>query len=217
MPEVIITLVSTMAMLVLYYLTVDKLDKKVHLGLARNGNRFSSKVVYIIGVVMACGWIAVNLVQLSMWLPRRILNMCLLLALAVLSVSDWKKHRIPNCVLVPILIVWVVVTGICIFIDISSGVTLFISSLVGGFLGGLLFMLCYLLASGRLGAGDVKLVFILGLYLTEQKILSAILVGMIVCCVHVMLDKNGTPKGGVPLAPFLFLGTLIAMITKISV
>lgn len=204
-------------MFILYYLTVDKLDKKLHLGLARKGNRISSRTVYVTGIVMACGWIAVNLVPSSTCLPKRILNMSLLLSLAVLAVSDWKKRRIPNCFLVPILILWAAVTGMCMFIEATYGNALFISSLAGGFLGALIFLMCYLLAPGRLGAGDVKLVFILGLYLTEQKILGAIFIGMIVCCVYMMLHKNGTPKGGVPLAPFLFLGTLIAMITKISV
>lgn len=215
MSEIFITLVSTLVMYLLYYLTVDILDKKVHLGLARKGNRIRSRAVYVVGIVMASGGIAVNLVQSPTLLSQRILNICLLWALAVLAVSDWKIHRIPNCILVTILIIWAAVTGISMFMDATNGRALFVSALVGGFLGGLLFFACYLLAPGRLGAGDVKLVFVLGLYLTEKKILGAIFAGMILCCIFTLMQlvrKKGQRKGGVPLAPFLFLGTLLVLL-----
>lgn len=211
MPDVIFLLVSTIVMYLLYYLTLYILDKKVH-GLARKKNRISSRLVYAIGALMVIAWIAISLTHTSMALSQRILNMCIIESLAVLAVSDWKKHIIPNCILVPILIIWAAVTGMSIFMDATNGSALFFSSLVGGFLGGLIFLVCYLLAHGRLGAGDVKLVFVMGLCLTEQKILGAILVGMVLCCVYMVLHKNGTPKGGVPLAPFLFLGTLTILL-----
>ena len=65
-----------------------------------------------------------------------------------------------------------------------------------------------------MGAGDVKLVFVMDLYLTGQRILGAVFYGSLLCCAWSLLQlarKKLGLKDGVPLVPFLYLGTLITL------
>lgn len=207
MIEIISAMIGAVIMCILYHLALHVLDKQEALALERS-------LVFIVGSVMAVAWIAISLMQESMALPQQILTMCTLWSLAVLTVTDWKKHLIPNRFLVLLLMIWATVTGINIILDIVSGMALLFTSLAGGIMGGLIFFLCYIISRKQLGAGDVKLVFVLGLYLTGQRIMGAIFYGVILCCVFSLIQlcrKKIGMKDGIPLVPFLFLGTLITL------
>ena len=94
------------------------------------------------------------------------------------------------------------------------GIALFAKSLMGGIVGGLTFLLCYLLSAKKVGAGDVKLSFVMGLYLTGDRIIGAIFYGTLVCCVYsivMLIRKKIGLKDGVPMVPFLYIGVLITL------
>ena len=67
------------------------------------------------------------------------------------------------------------------------------------------------------GGGDVKLAFVMGLYLTGERIMGALFYGTVLCCIYSIVQlirKKLTLKNGVPMTPFLFLGTFITLLIQ---
>ena len=199
-----------------YYIAIPVMDRKYQMGLNCKRWRISSPGVLAVGGItfLAAGGIGyLNLQEDSPAL--RILAMLLIWAMSVLAVLDYKKQIVPNRFLLLMLLLWTAVTGIYIILDTGNGLILFFRALAGAVTGGLVFMLCYLLSGRQIGAGDVKLVFVMGLYLTGQRIIGAIFYGALLCCVYSLIQmgrKKLGLKDGVPIVPFLYLGTLITLL-----
>lgn len=88
-------------------------------------------------------------------------------------------------------------------------------SAAGSLFAGIAFLLCYIISRRQLGGGDVKLAFLLGLYLGGGRIFGAIIYGILCCFVYSVVQLCRRRLGlrdGVPLVPFLYLGTLIIFI-----
>jgi prepilin signal peptidase PulO-like enzyme (type II secretory pathway) len=148
---------------------------------------------------------------------REILEMILVYLMnslmSVVAYLDFKYHFISNRLLLIFMILWLGILGLEIIIETEVGLQLLFQGLLGAIVGGLIFLLCYLLSRGQLGAGDVKLVFVMGLYLTGYRIIGAIFYAVILCFIYsliLLLSKKIGLKDGVPLAPFLYIGTIIA-------
>lgn len=215
MVKMIMAIVGVLVMLFLYYLALNMLDKQLDIGFARKENRFYFRVSLIIGSIMVLTWIAFCLLYESMELQRLLLMLIMFWALAVLTVTDLIKRKIPNSFLIVFFSIWMFVTGINMIFDIDSCIDLFVSSLIGGAIGGMIFFLCRLISGKRLGAGDVKLVFVLGLYLTEQKVLQMTLHSMVLCCIYILVQmarKKMDRKDSLPLVPFIFMGTIVTFL-----
>lgn len=79
--------------------------------------------------------------------------------------------------------------------------------------GGIVFFV-YLLGRGTVGAGDVKLLAVVGYYLGSGKICIAVFWMVVLAAGYgmsqVMLKKKGI-KEGIPFAPFVFAGTVFTM------
>ena len=151
-----------------------------------------------------------------LYLPRGItaetmLQYILICAMSVFALVDAEHHFISNRLRLLLLMIWLSITGITIILTTQYGLALLFQSLIGAIVGGLIFLLCYFLSKGQLGAGDVKLVFVMGLYLTGERIMGAVFYGVIACCIYSIIQlirKKIGVKDGVPLAPFLYLGQL---------
>lgn len=92
--------------------------------------------------------------------------------------------------------------------------------LIGMLAGGLVFLAIYLLAIAvykqeGLGFGDVKLAFVVGLFLGWQRFILAMLIASIVAClilVPIKYIKKTEDKHEFPFAPFIAFGTLVALL-----
>ena len=74
------------------------------------------------------------------------------------------------------------------------------------------FGLGYLLSRGSMGAGDVKLSFVMGLYLTGEYVVGAVFYGCVagaVFAVVQLLRRKLSRKDTIPFVPFLYLGLII--------
>ncbi len=106
----------------------------------------------------------------------------LLLGVIVLSVlvaiNDYRFRRIPNVYLLYAMVYWAVIfAGMFIYLPVSDvGKGLFFSVL-GLVLGGVFFYPAYKLR--MVGAGDVKFVMVLGLFLSMRGVILAVLLGAI--------------------------------------
>jgi len=134
--------------------------------------------------------------------------------LIIIFVYDLKYYLIPS------KIVYFGV-GIIFFYNMFNSYfivhnsSFFINSLISAFLGSIFFLIIFLISRGQwMGFGDVELAFFMGLFLGFPKILLALflsfLIGAIIGLGLIALKKKEL-KSEVPFAPFLVLGTFIAL------
>jgi prepilin signal peptidase PulO-like enzyme (type II secretory pathway) len=148
-------------------------------------------------------------------ITEMILLYLLMCMMSVVAFIDLKYHFISNRLLFVFLIIWFGIIGLEIIAETEYGLALFFQGLLGAIVGGMIFMLCYVISRGQLGAGDVKLVFVMGLYLTGDRIIGVIFYSVIICFIYSVIQlvrKKIGLKDGVPLAPFLYIGTAITYI-----
>lgn len=146
--------------------------------------------------------------------PQYILTVALVCSMAAIAVIDFRKKLIPNRMLAALGLLWIAVAGLYLILDTEQGIVLLGKSLTGALAGGLIFLVCHLVSRGQMGAGDVKLAFVMGLYLTGERVIGGILYGTLLCCIYSisqLLRKRLTVKDGVPMTPFLYLGVLITL------
>lgn len=179
----------------------------------RRGITFSKRNMVINFVLTFADTLALGLLYMPKGITvEMMLQYILICAMSVFALADAEHHFISNKLLLALLLAWLGITGLAIIFATQYGLALMFSSFLGAIAGGLIFLLCFLLSRGQLGAGDVKLAFVMGLYLTGDRIIGAVFYGVILCCVYSivqMLRKKIGVKDGVPLAPFLYLGQLI--------
>lgn len=181
----------------------------------RRNLKFQRKKIIGLEIVTAVTVIVIGVFSPITMVTEAMLRYCFLGTLSAIAVTDWEKHFISNKLLLAMLLLWSGIIGISIIANTENGLGILFSSLLGALTGGLIFLLCYVLSRGQMGAGDVKLAFVMGLYLTGDKIIGAIFYGVILCMIYSVIQlirKRIGLKDGVPLAPFLYIGTLITYI-----
>ena len=184
---------------------------------AADGKRTSLglPVSMIVLTILTCAvWIASSFLHgYELW--RLIFDLCLSVFLTILAAVDLEYKRVPNRVLLVMLVVYALAAGVYIITDIENGLASVFVSAAGSLFAGIAFLLCYIISRRQLGGGDVKLAFLLGLYLGGGRIFGAIIYGILCCFVYSVVQLCRRRLGlrdGVPLVPFLYLGTLITFI-----
>ncbi|MDR0491767.1 MAG: prepilin peptidase [Oscillospiraceae bacterium] len=142
----------------------------------------------------------------------------LILAFAyVAAVIDFKIKRIPNGVVLTMLVAWAIAMAPYLFLDTSVATALLMDSALGFAIGGGMFLLVYLFSRKGLGGGDVKFMAVAGLYLGLNGVLPAILCGTVLAAIvglALILMKKIGRKDPIPLAPFLYAGILITVFLR---
>jgi leader peptidase (prepilin peptidase)/N-methyltransferase len=146
------------------------------------------------------------------------LNICFLFSIScfliIIFVYDLLHYIIPDKVIYPAILLvgsWYLLSVIFRFYTRQE----IINALYAGFGAGIFFLGIVLFSRGKgMGVGDVKLAFLMGLFLGFPKILVALFLsfflGAILGTVLIILGKKGF-KSEVPFAPFLVTGTFLAM------
>jgi leader peptidase (prepilin peptidase)/N-methyltransferase len=140
---------------------------------------------------------------------QRFLGASLAVVLVVATARDLKSRKIPNWLTAPAAL-WALVLGAVLH---PSG--LGDQAIAGLAAGGFLFIFAVVYPKG-LGMGDVKLALVIGLYLSSSAAVAMVigLVGSALAGV-VVLALRGVKEGrkvGLPLAPFLALGGVVAIL-----
>ncbi len=135
--------------------------------------------------------------------------------LIVIFVYDLKHYIIPDKIIYLAIIVsgiWYFVSGI--FLNLYTKYEI-LNTIYSAFGAVAFFLAIVLVSRGKwMGAGDIKLAFLLGLILGFPNILAALflafLIGAIIG-VGLVVSQKKTLKSEVPFGPFLVTGTFIAL------
>ena len=175
-------------------------------------SRLRSPTTLALIIITGAVWLAHTLLYQGGELIPMLSDVLLLVFTAVLALIDLERHIVPNKLLLTMLILRLSLIAVGVIADPASGLEMVGRSLAGALMSGICFLLCYLVSHRQLGGGDVKYAFILGLYLTGERVLAAMLYGVLCCCVYSLVQlcrKKLKLKDGVPLIPFLYIGVLI--------
>ena len=110
------------------------------------------------------------------------------------AAEDVKQREIPDQISIAICLCSIPMLGIENFIGILSALPVFIIALI----------------TEKIGGGDVKLIAANGVFLGFRANITAQIIGFVILLVFYSPKKMRTDE--VPLAPFLSIGALIAMI-----
>lgn len=136
-------------------------------------------------------------------------------ALGILAWMDWKYRKISNKILIFLL----AAGGLGIFwkfqMSWEDGRKLMQTGGTGLLLGGCAAFAVYLLSGGGIGAGDVKLLAVLGLWLGGDGLLRTVFAAAFTASCYSgirMLFCGLDRKQKIPLAPFLWMGAMGVMV-----
>lgn len=138
----------------------------------------------------------------------------LLESLFIIAWIDYKEQIIPNRFLAVMIGIRTFILVIEWLVYENYGLSIFLGSLMGAVIGFGVFGLCFLVSRGGMGAGDVKLMAVLGYYLGGSDIMFVMI--LTVCSAGIynginLIRKKTTLKSEVPFGPFVLIGTVLAM------
>lgn len=136
----------------------------------------------------------------------------MLAAMTVFTMTDYWQKIVPNRLLLVLLMIFAVIMGLWTLRDTPMVLAALPSVLMGFVFCFLCFGVGYIVSRGNMGAGDVKLSLVMGLYLTGNYVVAAVLYGCVAAAVFSLIQlarKKLTRKDKIPFVPFLYIGLII--------
>lgn len=140
----------------------------------------------------------------------------LVAALVALSVIDLRRFLLPNRIVFPLAGAGVVLLGLGALADDQLGA--YGRALLAGIVAFVVFAALHVVSPRSMGFGDVKLAFVLGLYLGYLgwgEVVLGLFLGFLygaVVGIALILTGVRTRKDHVPFGPFLAAGTITAVL-----
>ena len=144
-----------------------------------------------------------------------LLLLVMLAAMTFFCAADLWEHVVPNPMLLLLVLVFVLLTGMTAVRDMEAFLRLLPSIFFGEIFCVVSFGLAYLLSRGSMGAGDVKLALVMGLYLTGEYVSGAVLYGCLAAALFSLVQlarKKLGRRDKIPFVPFLYIGLIIRYI-----
>ena len=170
-------------------------------------NKAGIKILSIVLAVAAVAAISFTADSADLYIR----NLLLLIPIFSLSFVDAVVRKIPNSLLLSMLVIEAVYVA---YHCISNKTTDIIPSMFIGFFVGMVVCLIPSILKIPMGAGDIKYSGVIGIcvYATgyfQSMVIMAVLVALFY--VYLKITKKGGMKTQVPMGPFLSIGTVITM------
>lgn len=170
---------------------------------------FSFTSVLVMGIaVMLSNFYTTNI------LIENVKRVCLLSMLAPIAYVDSKELRIPNKMIILGLIYRAIVIPIELFTYSGIRDSYIVSDIIAAALISVAAMLCRLVLHGGIGAGDIKLFVVMGLFLGLEGIWSSMfctLIATFIVSVILLITKRKTKSDSIAFGPFLAIGTMLSV------
>ena len=136
-------------------------------------------------------------------LPKLVMALVFCTFMIFISVMDWEQQIIPDNVLLLLLLLALLFSPV-----IPAP---FINRICAAGIGGLVMLLLAILTKGGVGGGDIKLLFVLGLWLGTDKLLGALLSGFVsagIVSAVLLVIKLRKPKDTIAYGPYFALSAI---------
>lgn len=127
----------------------------------------------------------------------------------LLAYVDWKEKKIPNKVLLAMFLLRVALLAYEVMNNLEFWKAALFHPMAGAVAGGLMMLIAMLISRDGVGMGDVKLFFLVGLYVGGTEIVSVLFYSVLACAIAgiiLLITKKASLKDTVPIAPFSFIG-----------
>lgn len=179
----------------------------------KNGKTTTQKLLPFAGLpVILIAYLAAMIAARDWFTIARALSLIVFVYFA--AYSDIRARLIPNRLVLTMLAAWLVVTATHVIIDIESATAFLLPSLIGGLSGGGFFLVMYLISGKGIGGGDIKLITVIGLFLTFTKLMPMLFISSLLIALFaggLLLTKRATMKSAIPMVPFLYVGILAVL------
>lgn len=128
---------------------------------------------------------------------------------------DIKKCIIPNVSVLFLFSFQIILLFIEFFTDRASWTAIIFSSLIGLLIGGVTFLVGYVISRQGMGLGDVKLLSAMGFCLGDTTIVAIIMFSLLMAAIYgiiQLLRKKKKYKDEMPFAPFVAIATTILLL-----
>lgn len=139
-------------------------------------------------------------------------NLLLWDGLVCLSVTDIKAKKIPNAVTLLLLVIRLIFMAWGIFYHHDNVKRTLLYSLVGLLFGGGFILICMIISKGGIGAGDLKIFAVIGLYFGLPGLIQIMVYSLFlsaICAIFLLLFRKKKMKSTIPMAPFILLGLTV--------
>ena len=129
-----------------------------------------------------------------------------------LMLTDVRVKKIPNAVTLLLLLIRCVFLAWDILIEHADAKFEILHSLFGMFVGGTFILVCMMVSKGGIGAGDLKLFAVIGLYFGFQGLFQIMLYSLLlssVWSIGLLLFRKAKLKSTLPMAPFILAGLTV--------
>ncbi len=140
-----------------------------------------------------------------LYTPELIIALSFISLLMIVLVTDLSYMMIPNTILLYFLPVFLLLR---LMFPLQSRT----DSLYGGLCGLIIIGLVIILSRGAMGAGDMKLLGLLGLVLGWDKTLLTFFIAVCTgsCMAYVLLLRRREMEAAIPFAPYLVIGAIVS-------
>lgn len=170
--------------------------------------------VVMIAVMVLASWYLtyVNYERGIAFILKRVAWLSILWPCAVI---DFKKHIIPNSILVITVLYRAIIAVLEAIMYREAFVANIVSEIVIALIMLVLCMLCRLIIKNSIGYGDVKLIICMGLLLGINSLVNALFASLLVSffvAIYMLMAKKKTKKDNIAFAPCVLVGTIISYI-----
>ncbi len=141
-----------------------------------------------------------------------VLLYAILVGMTVLCITDLWEKVVPNRILLFMVLIYIIILGFQGIRDMNVLIKQFPTILLGLLFCVLTFGVGYLISHGGMGAGDVKLSILMGLYLTGDYVVAVVVYGCLISAVYSicqLIRKKVSRNDELPFVPFLYAGLII--------
>lgn len=139
-------------------------------------------------------------------------NLLLWDGVVLLAVTDYKVKKIPNAVTLLLLLLRCFFMAWGIIVHHDSIKTTILYSLVGMLFGGGFILICMIISKGGIGAGDLKIFAVIGLYFGLPGLIQIMVYSLLLSAlwaIGLLLTKKAKMKSTLPMAPFILTGLTV--------
>lgn len=139
-------------------------------------------------------------------------NLLLWEGLVCLAVTDIKVKKIPNAVSLLLLVIRCIFLAWGILVEHDDPKRILLSSVLGLLFGGGFILVCMIISKGGIGAGDLKLFAVIGLYFGLAGLIQIMVYSLLfsaIWAIGMLLSHKAKMKSTIPMGPFILAGTTV--------